>query len=221
MEKWNPMDLDEFHELMKARRNVYDLLRCLFLHEPSEKFLQALKEEEILDHLSGYEDDLDDGVNLVSAVVSDPRIGALIPDLVDEFTRLFIGPLPVPLYESVYRSKEGLVMQEHAAAVRRKYFEAGLVVDPRQSFPEDHIGAELEFVYYLCQRTENVQDGKEQKVHLQRQQDFFREHLAVWVSPLCDRLFAAAESSYFRGIARLTKGFVTWDYRDIVSQWNK
>lgn len=204
---------------MKARRNVYDLLRCFFLHEPTEKFLQALNEEGILNHLSGYLDELDEGITLVRGVISSPGVSALIPGLVDEFTRLFIGPLPVPLYESVYRSENGLVMQEQTAAVRRKYFEAGLVVDPRRSFPEDHIGAELEFVFYLCGNAGNARRVEEQKVHLKRQQDFFREHLTVWVPPLCERLFAEARSSYFKGVARLTKGFIAWDYEEIVSQW--
>lgn len=211
------MDLDEFQQLMKARQNVYDLLRCFFLQEPSEQFLRALKE--ILKDLSGYHPDLDEGVNLLSSVASTAQLSALIPDLLTEFTRLFIGPLPVPLYESVYRSENGLVMQEETLAVRRKYLEAGLVVNPQRSFPDDHIGAELEFIFYLCQKAGQVQQAEQQEIHFKIQQDFFREHLSVWVPPMCDRLFAEAESPYFKGVAKMTKGFVTWDYQEIVSHF--
>jgi TorA maturation chaperone TorD len=50
-------------------------------------------------------------------------------------------------------------------------------------------------------------------------QDLFRKHLAVWVSPLCDRLFWAAQSFYFKGVAKIPIGFVNWDYREMVSHF--
>jgi len=213
------MEPDEFQQLMKARQNVYDLLRCFFLQEPSENFFQALNEEDLLKNLGGYHPDLDEGVEFLSAVISSPTISLLVPDLRLEFNRLFIGPLPVPLYESVYRSKSKLVMQEETLAVRRKYMEAGLVVNPRESFPDDHIGAELEFIFYLCQKAAQAEQEEAREVFLRMQQDFFREHLIVWVSPLCDRLFQEAQSGYFKGVARMTKGFVNWDYQEIVSHF--
>ncbi len=213
------MDPHETQLLMKARQNAYDLLRCFFLQEPSEDFFRALKEEDFLKHLQGFHPDLDRGVELLSEVISSPTMNLILPDLMLEFTRLFIGPLPVPLYESVYRSQGGLIMQQETLAVRRKYMEAGLVVNPEQSFPDDHIGAELEFVFYLCQKAGQSEDPKARETLLRMQQDFFREHLMVWVSPLCDRLFREAQSSYFKGAAKVTKGFVNWDYQEIVSHF--
>jgi TorA maturation chaperone TorD len=213
------MEPDEFQQLMKARQNVYDLLRCFFLQEPSENFFRALKEEDLLKNLRGHHPDLDEGVEFLSAVISSPTISLLVPDLRWEFNRLFVGPLPVPLYESVYRSKSKLLMQEETLAVRRKYMEAGVLVNPRESFPDDHIGAELEFIFYLCQRAAQAEQEEAREVLLRMQQDFFREHLIVWVSPLCDRVFQEAQSGYFKGVARMTKGFVNWDYQEIVSHF--
>lgn len=208
---------DELQQLMKARQCVYDLLRCFFLQEPAEAFLQALREEDILKSLSGYDPDLDEGVGLLSWVIASPNLGVLVPDLLAEFTRLFIGPSPVPLYESVYRSPSGLVMQEETAAVRRKYLQAGLVVHPERSFPDDHIGAELEFVFYLCQKTTQTAGVEELGGLLRMQEAFFREHLVQWVPLLCKRLFEEAESPYFKGVAKMTGGFIAWDYAEIVS----
>lgn len=213
------MEPDEFQQLMKARQNVYDLLRCFFLQEPSENFFQALKEEDVLKNLRGYHPDLDEGVEFLSAAILSPTISLLVPDLLSEFNRLFIGPFPVPLYESVYRSPSRLVMQEETLVVRRKYIEAGLAVNPRESFPDDHIGTELEFIFYLCQKAAQAEEEEARKVLLRMQQDFFREHLIEWVSPLCDRLFQEAQSGYFKGVARMTKGFVNWDYQEIVSHF--
>jgi TorA maturation chaperone TorD len=212
--------MDEFHQLMKARQNVYDLLRCFFLQEPTEVFLQALKEEDFLKDLAGYHPDLDEGVRLLSEVISSPQIALLVPDLLLEFTRLFIGPSPIPLYESVYRSESGLVMQEETLAVRKKYLQAGLVVHPDRSFPDDHIGAELEFVFYLCQRATETKEAEQQEALLRMQQKFFQEHLVHWVTPLCDRLFEGAGSSYFKGVAKTTQGFISWDFKEIASHFS-
>lgn len=212
--------MDEFHQLMKARQSVYDLLRCFFLQEPTEVFLQALKEEDVLKNLAGYHPDLDEGVQLLSGVISSPKMALLVPDLLLEFTRLFIGPSPIPLYESVYRSESGLVMQEETLAVRKKYMEAGLVVHPDRSFPDDHIGAELEFVFYLCQRAAEAKGAEQQEALLRMQQKFLQEHLIQWVTPLCDRLFEEAGSPYFKGLARMTNGFILWDFKEIVSHFS-
>lgn len=213
--------MDDFHGLMKARQNVYDLLRCFFLQEPTEAFLQALQEEDVLKNLTGYHPELDEGVDFFCEILSSPRIPSLVPGLLEEFTRLFIGPNPVPLYESVYRSSGGLIMQEGTVQVRKAYLEAGLLVNPDRAFPDDHIGAELEFVFYLCGRTAESPEGKQQDRFLRLQQDFFRDHLVHWVPPLCDRLFDISESPYFRGVAKTTKGFVLWDFEEIVSHFLK
>ena len=168
------MEPDEFQELMKARQGVYDLLRCFFLQEPTEALFQALREEDVLKNLSGYHPELDEGVNLLGRVISSPRMPQMVPDLLLEFTRLFVGPSPVPLYESVYRSKSGLVMQEETLEVRKKYMEAGLVVHPDRSFPDDHIGAELEFVFYLCQKAAETPKMEDLFPWLKMQQAFSR-----------------------------------------------
>jgi TorA maturation chaperone TorD len=213
------MEPEEFQPLMKARQGVYDLLRYFFLQEPTEAFFQALREENVLKNLSGYHPELDEGVLLLGGVISSPGVQQLVPGLLVEFTHLFVGPSPVPLYESVYRSKNGLMMQGETLAVRKKYMEAGLVVHPDRSFPDDHIGAELEFVFYLCQKAAEVQKMEDLFPWLERQQAFFQDHLNHWVSPLCDRLFQEAESPYFKGIAKATKGFVAWDFEEIVSHF--
>jgi four helix bundle protein len=213
------MEPDEFQQLMKARQGVYDLLRCFFLQEPTEALFQALREEDVIKNLSGYHPELDEGVQLLGGIISSPGVQQLVPNLLLEFTRLFVGPSPVPLYESVYRSQSGLVMQEETLAVRKKYMEAGLVVHPDRSFPDDHIGAELEFVFYLCQKAAEAQKTEELFPWLKMQQAFFQDHLNHWVPPLCDRLFQEAESAYFKGIAKTTKGFITWDFEEIVSHF--
>jgi TorA maturation chaperone TorD len=213
------MEPDEFPLLMKARQKVYDLLRCFFLQEPAQAFLLELKNEKILKSLKGYRQEIDEGVDLIDAVISSDGLSHFVPGLLLEFTRLFLGPAPIPLYESIYRSPTGLLMQEETLAVRKKYMEAGLVIHPGKSFPDDHIGAELEFVFYLCQKAALTEDAESRDLLVKMQYHFFRDHLMAWISPLCDRLYQEATSSYFKGVAKVTKGFVHWDYQEIVSHF--
>jgi TorA maturation chaperone TorD len=211
------MENEEFQLLMKARKNVYGLLRCFFLQEPSEDFLVALREENMLNKLSGCNEELNDGVELLSAALSSPDLLGLAGSLKEEFTRLFVGPLPIPLYESVYLSPSGLVNQEETTAVRDKYLEAGLLIHPESSFPEDHIGAELEFLYFLSEKAAAAEEREAQNTLFLLQREFLRDHLSRWVGPFCDRLFASARSPYFRGAAKITKGFVAWDLEELMA----
>jgi TorA maturation chaperone TorD len=215
------MEKDEFKLLMQARQNVYDLLRCFFLQEPAREFLAAFKEENILKDLRGFNKDLDEGVELIVSALSTPDLAGLSSVLEEEFTRLFVGPFPIPLFESVYRSKSGLVNQEETAAVRRKYQEAGLLIHPDTSFPADHIGAELEFLFFLCQRAAQAEKEADQKSFFRLQQEFLRDHLSVWIPPFCDRLFSAARSSYYQGVAKITKGFIAWDFEEGASNFGE
>ncbi len=215
------MENEEFTLLMKARQNVYNLLRCFFLQEPTKDFLAALKEENILKNLRGFDEDLDEGVELIASALSSPDLAELSSLLAEEFTRLFVGPLPIPLYESVYRSESGLVNQAETAAVRRKYQEAGLLIHPDSTFPEDHLGAELEFLYFLCQQAAQSETEAAQKTFSRLQQEFLRDHLSVWISPFCDRLFSSARSSYFRGVAKMARGFITWDFEEVASNFGE
>jgi putative dimethyl sulfoxide reductase chaperone len=214
-----PMEPDELQMLMKARQNVYDLLRCLFLTDPSLEFLRALKQDNFLENLRGYHPELDEGISLFSSALSLPDIHLRVSELSQEFTRLFIGPTPIPLYESVYRSPNGLVMQEETIRVLEKYMKAGLAINPTQSFPADHIGAELEFLFFLCKKGAKEEAPRKRDANLKLQEEFLREHLNLWAGSLCDRLFQEAESPYFRGLAKMTKGFIAWDYEEIVSNF--
>jgi len=215
------MENEEFKLLMKARQNVYDLLRCFFLQAPEEKFLAAFKEENILNNLRGFSKDLDEGVELIASALSSPDLAELSSSLAEEFTRLFVGPLPIPLCESVYRSESGLLNQEETAVVRRKFMGAGLLIHPDSSFPADHLGAELEFLFFLCQKAALSEKEADRKTFSRLQQEFLRDHLSVWIAPLCDRLFSAARSSYFQGVAKMTKGFITWDFEEVASNFGE
>ena len=111
-------------------------------------------------------------------------------------------------------------MQEETVAVRRKYLEAGLLIHPDSSFPEDHIGAELEFIYYLCQKGAQTEKEEEQK-----SSSFFSRNFCGITCPsgspfFASGLFSAARTPYFQGVAKMTQGFILWDFEEVISDFD-
>ncbi len=83
---------DEYQQLMRARQNVYDLLRCFYLQEPTANFLEALREIDLFSPLSGYHLILDKGLDLLRQTIFAVSPTYLASALIPEYTRLFIGP---------------------------------------------------------------------------------------------------------------------------------
>jgi TorA maturation chaperone TorD len=54
-------------------------------------------------------------------------------------------------------------------------------------------------------------------MYLNLERNFLREHIMEWVPGFCERVADMAEFDFYRGIARMTKGFVVDDYETIVS----
>lgn len=147
-------------------------------------------------------------------------VGVLFQKLKPEFTRLFIGPhhLPAPPYESVYRSVERVLMQKITIEVRKKYWDAGLEVKNLNREPDDYIGLELEFMYYLNNQAVNALKRKDFTTMLKavgEQNCFLTEHLNQWVPAFCDDIAANTRQEFFRCLAGFLKGFIMEDSEQV------
>jgi len=122
-------------------------------------------------------------------------------DLVYEFNRLFVGPKapPVPPYESVYLSKDRLVMQESTLDVRRWYRQEELMPVSRSNEPDDFIATELEFgAYLLARAADYVKEQQRGKAiaFLDAYNAFYDEHL-VWLEEFVRCLKKATQEKVF------------------------
>ena len=52
-------------------------------------------------------------------------------------------------FESVQRSDKNLMMREYTFQVREYYEEVGLEVEKKNHFPDDFIGFEIQYLYYV------------------------------------------------------------------------
>lgn len=185
---------------------IYDLLRRLFLTGPSPDLLQAISAVDRaglglpkqLDH------DLDKMQEVVEANLECLESWSEI--LLVEFTRLMVGPgeTPVVPYGSFYLSPTRNLMTEDTLAVRAMYFEAGMAVECLNRVPDDHLGIELEFLYWLTQRA--TEGTIEERVRwLDLRDRFICDHYSKWVPNFANALERAATEPFFRAVAAILK----------------
>lgn len=187
---------------------LYNVLRRVFLQEPTEDFLTLLQNLPV----DVNENSTDDGFALM---VDDVRnhgraLSQYAEELSLEFVRLFLGPvrtLVVP-FASFYLSETKQLMTDETIDVRKRYLDAGMAVRELHSIPDDHIGIELEFLFYLTGKIlslhESGMDGESSRYYEMRE-SFLREHCRLWFPAIADSIINNTESEFFRGAALLLK----------------
>ena len=197
--------------ILETRRNFYALLYRMYLEPPSREFVDDLMNERFYlpDLIS--DEELSEGFKLLREFVGkykDKSIDELHKDLIGEYTRLFIGPhrLPVQPYESWW--VDGKLMSESLLKVKQVYRKAGIAKAKEYAEPEDHIAFELRFMHYLCE--EELSADTEERIAecLNMQKEYLNDHLLRWVPDFCDALTENKLSDFYKGIAKLTKGFI-------------
>lgn len=127
-------------------------------------------------------------------------------ELAEEYAALFLVSGGLPPYESV--RLKGLLCQEPAIEVERFYERCGLILKDewKKIFP-DHLGLELEFMGYLCDREAEVED-REDSIWSNYQREFFEKHLGTWVFDYLKDLERCTFHPFYRDIVTLTREFI-------------
>jgi anaerobic sulfite reductase subunit A len=124
-------------------------------------------------------------------------------ELVVDYAKIFLaageakGNAAFP-YESVYTSKQKLVMQEAWSEVKALYDQKGIVLSNAGSdIKEDHIASELAFMAYLCENG-TVNEAL----------SFLNGHLLNWVEDFVADIEKYARTVFYPAIGKLTVGFL-------------
>ncbi len=192
-------------EILKGEMQILNLLRQVFLREPELEFLREFGNLEI--HSEGG---IPSGLELMvdSAKKNAIRLEEWREDLAVEFARLFIGPAP-PLampFASYYLSESHTLMTEETLGVRKKYLEAGLAVKDLHRIPDDHVGIELDFLYFLTANIlELSESGKEEEAEklLKIRGAFLKDHFALWVPRFASKITESTQQEFYLGAASL------------------
>ncbi len=188
-------------EIFRARMNLYAFLSRMFVEEPPFELAEDIaKGKLIFQQTSSFDRDFAEGLYLFSKFAQTNKDPVNIHEILSgEYTRLFIGPAPAMFpYESRYL--EGSIMGKSLIRIKELYRQAGLNKVQEYHEPEDHIAVELGFMGHLCRERS---DGS-----LRMQMDFLDNHLLKWVPLFCDELYKKSSNDLYRGISRITKGFL-------------
>jgi len=186
----------EYHQNIA---NAYDLLRVVFFNQWKENSIwevqkkakllnQELKEMAFVKNLE----------SLKNITLDEARW---------EYNRLFIGPkkpLATP-FESVYRSKKQLMMRESTFEVREFYAQVGLEVQRKDQFPDDFVGFEFQYLFYVSQlvveliKTNKEEDAKE--IILVRK-EFLEKHPKQWFSKFCSDISNQSKIEMWKNLAQ-------------------
>lgn len=187
-------------DMDRTRADFYAFLSRIFLEEPPRELARDMADGRFRLPESSSED-FSEGVRLIEKFMKEEKDAAKIHnELCSEYTRLFVGPVPVMFpYESMYI--DGTMMSKSLLNVKREYRRAGLERAKDFHETEDHIAMELGFMGYLCGM--GSEDSKREEM------DFLHNHLLEWVPDFCDELCSKSSSDFFRGIGKLTRGFLS------------
>ena len=205
--------MKDLARVIDFRGEFYRLLSSFFLKEASVEVLETLSSLSL------------------PPMRSEKSIRNLIPpkgkevksfkeELDVDFARIFLGlncrgAFP---YESVYRTKLGLLMQDPFDEVREFYGKMGFKKNPGLKEPEDHIAIELAFMANLAHQTGMaLKNDKKQEAltHLEQQREFLRQHLSPWVPSFCKDIQEVAWTEFFKSSASLLSAWISSDREEL------
>ncbi len=224
---------DEFLELSEFRGRIYGFLSLVCLQVPSHDFVNRLLGDEVSSLLStfpfdtGLPQEMEEGLKDIQRFIrtfSGQAVEDVHQSLSVEYTRLFRGIRsgygPPPPYESVYSSESQALMGRAAFEVQREYAKAGVGTPAEYNEPPDYIGLEFDFMRFLAEKEAESWEKEEcdrALGYLNKERDFLGKHILKWVPGFCDKVIEMAELDFYRGTAKMTRGFITDDYERVES----
>jgi len=219
-----PVSAEELAALAASRSRVYGFLAAVYNRLPDDQFAASLSGPDLasfLSSLAGTEDlpeDMREGLRLIEGFIQASQgkpVDELRTELAVERTRLLRGVKPgygpPPPYESVYLGSDQQPLMQASVAVRQAYAEAGVGLPEEVRDQPDFIGFELDFMRHLTEKEAQAwADGGWEEVAqiLEKERAFLEEHVVRWIPRFCDVMAQEAQLDFYRGIARVTKGFV-------------
>jgi len=211
------VDIQDVLNLLDLRSFSYDVLRRVYLEEPSKLLMEEFLKGLIDDFPFTKENiHIQNGIIDIKKYVEKFQMDKDFDNLHWDYTRLFIGPYQVkaPIWESVYLNKHGVLFQEETMRVRKMYLDYNLVSKQKGYEAEDHLGFELDFMYQLVEiAKEKIKDkewGEAYQVLL-HQKHFLQCHLLEWAPLFAKNVVTHANTEFYRGTAQLLVGYLKID----------
>jgi TorA maturation chaperone TorD len=224
-------DRDLAHDEALTRSLIYQYLANIYLSPPGEDMLQCLNDDSFVAALPAiFSPEMAREFEQYTETIQPEKE---LPRLKQEFMDLFVVPAGryVTPFEDVYRGlrqdgqqEGGPLLGERAIAAKIMYRGAGALMESQCKELPSHIGVELSFMAFLCQReASSLQDNdavaladdlditEATDVYRLYQLLFLQQHLNDWFPQLNLSIQAKAETTFYKGLSQLTEDFISWD----------
>lgn len=208
----------EVHELMEMRESVYRLFSALYFKELTDEQIRFLHDADL--DFSDMDPIMAEGAKNIKRAVRRVNSGTR-EDLAVDYAHTFLaagttkGESRACPYESVFTSRDGLIMQEARDDVYRYMLAEHLEPNTNLRIPDDHLAFVFEFMANLCVRFNEAleaDDIPEARRVFNVQREFFDKHIYSWISRLCDAIEGCCRTTFYQGVSQMTRGFVAYDH---------
>ncbi len=216
------MKLKEEIVFLEIRQMVYAFLGSIFLNAPNPTQILGMIEQKLFNQfpLELEQNDFREGLNQLSnwtAIYEASQLEDILTQLQKDYSNLFGGPADplVAPWESVYLTDDKLTFGSPTMKVRDFFRKHGLEYERINNEPDDHFGLEMEFMSKLIQMERDFlqQDNLEDAIRLSKEQlCFLQEHVMKWAFSFTGQVAKHACTDYYKGLALLARGYLTWDY---------
>lgn len=209
-------------EWCRDRAAVYTALAELYGRSLSEKWVKYFASPGFISLVKSLAFSSDDDATQLAAsldvfrqAADGQKAGVLCQALHSEYSNLFIlgARETVHPYASVYLSEWKRVQGDAWLAARKFLHEAGYAVK-EETFFEDHLSVQCEFVAALCKAAAKATKKKNSDKLaelLVLQERFLREHMLTWVPQYCQDLVRVSKHDFYSGAAKVTADFIRLD----------
>lgn len=184
----------------RARADMYALLSRLFYGAPDEALLRAIATAGNV-NAEGESD----GLACTWQELATTAALAEVDDVTHEYESIFVGvgKADITLYSTFYLTgitHNGHGAEKHLVTLRHDLANLGLGRQHSVHEPEDHLSALCDVMRFLI-----IGDGETPSAGLDRQQAFFRAHIARWFAGFADAIEAHERTNFYRHVGRFLR----------------
>ena len=187
----------------RIRNDVYGFLAQAFRTPPTEEMLRVLAD-------GGTEQAKEMGLVPTADFAELRRV------IEADYNRTFLnmGPHAISPFESVYTSKEHLLMQDSRDKVLAAFRAQGVEIATTENLPEDHVAFELGFMQHVgAKMVEAFEAGNNEEADrlFEVQKAFYNNHLAVWLPKFCEEALKRVSTPYYQQVCQALVAIVEED----------
>ena len=204
----------EIIQLNQGRAGFYRMLASLYFTELTAEQIEHMAQQDF-SGLSGGDELIAEGYDDIVRYLA-KRNASTREKLAVDYAHTFLAAgnyetFAATPFESVFTSEMGLLMQEARDEVYKMYCAEHIQPDESLHVPEDHISFEFQFIATLLERMNEAMekgDAAEALRYAQLSREFHEKHQLNWVDDLCDAVMDCAQTRFYRGVSKITRGFV-------------